>query len=106
MTSLRLWLTPDVTRMVALAILHFLWQGLALAALASAAMALSRSAATRYAIAVAVLVLMFAAPALTFFALQQQAAASETGSLATQAELIVPGEVPEMPLGASLALVA
>jgi beta-lactamase regulating signal transducer with metallopeptidase domain len=87
MSSLQLWLTPDVTRMVALAILHFLWQGLALAALGSAAMALSRNAATRYAIGVAVLALMFAAPAATFLALRHQAAASATSSLATQADL-------------------
>src|SRR5271154_581642 len=76
MSSLELWFTPDVTRAVALAILHFLWQGVALAALASAAMALSRNAATRYAIAVAVLALMVAAPALTFAVLQQRATAS------------------------------
>ena len=83
MTSLQLWLTPDVTRAVALAILHFLWQGVALAALASAAMALSRNSATRYAIGVAVLALMFAAPALTFLVLQQRAMASANGELAT-----------------------
>ena len=76
MSSLELWFTPDVTRAVALTILHFLWQGVALAALASAAMALSRNAATRYAIAVAVLALMVAAPALTFAVLQQRATAS------------------------------
>ncbi|MGA2420819.1 MAG: M56 family metallopeptidase [Candidatus Acidiferrum sp.] len=74
MTSLQPWLTRDVTHAVALAILHFLWQGVALAALASAAMALCRDAAKRYAIAVAVMVLMVAAPALTFIVLQQQAA--------------------------------
>ena len=72
-------LTPDVTNTVALSILHFLWQGVALAALASAAMALSRSAAKRYAIAVAVMVLMVAAPALTFIVLQQQAVAHSSG---------------------------
>ncbi len=76
--------------MVALAILHFLWQGLALAALASAAMALSRNSATRYAIGVAVLALMFAAPAATFLALRQQAAASATSSFATQTDSASP----------------
>src|SRR5271170_5267957 len=72
-------LTPDVTHTVALSILHFLWQGVALAALASAAMALCRSASKRYAIAVAVMVLMVAAPALTFIVLQQQAVAHSSG---------------------------
>jgi beta-lactamase regulating signal transducer with metallopeptidase domain len=84
MTSWQLWLTPDITRAVALAILHFLWQGLALAALASAAMALSQNAATRYAIAVGVLALMFAAPGLTFIVLQQRAVESANGALATR----------------------
>jgi len=84
MTSLQLWLTPDVTRAVALAILHFLWQGVALAALASAAMALSRNAATRYAIAVGVMALMFTAPGLTFIVLQQRAVASANRELAIQ----------------------
>lgn len=85
MTSWQLWLTPDITRAVALAILHFLWQGVALAALASAAMALSRNAATRYAIGVTVLALMFAAPALTFIVLQQRSVASANGELTTRA---------------------
>jgi beta-lactamase regulating signal transducer with metallopeptidase domain len=100
MTSLQLWLTPDVTRAVALAILHFLWQGVALAALASAAMALSRNAATRYAIAVAVMALMFAAPALTFVVLHQRAAASaasgtdgHAGSANTMASDSLPARV-------------
>jgi beta-lactamase regulating signal transducer with metallopeptidase domain len=75
MTSLQLWLSPDVTRVIALAILHFLWQGAALAALASVAMALCRSAAMRYAIGVGVLALMFVAPGVTFFLLRQQTAA-------------------------------
>lgn len=72
MTALQDWLTPNATRTVALAILHFLWQGVALAALASAAMVLFRSAATRYAIAVVFLALMVAAPGLTFMVLQRQ----------------------------------
>src|SRR5271155_1102103 len=84
MTSWQLWLTPDITRAVALAILHFLWQGVALAALASAAMALSQNAATRYAIAVGVLALMFLAPGLTFIVLQQRAVESANRELAIQ----------------------
>jgi beta-lactamase regulating signal transducer with metallopeptidase domain len=84
MTSWQPWLTPDITRAIALAILHFLWQGVALAALASAAMALSENAATRYAIAVGVLALMFAAPGLTFIVLEQRAVESANGELATR----------------------
>jgi beta-lactamase regulating signal transducer with metallopeptidase domain len=48
------------------ALVHFLWQGLALAALASLAMALSRSAAVRYLVGIATLLLMLAAPLITF----------------------------------------
>jgi len=60
------WLTLDLTRIAAMTILHFFWQGAALAAVAAAAMELSRRATTRYAIAVVILVLMAAAPVLTF----------------------------------------
>jgi beta-lactamase regulating signal transducer with metallopeptidase domain/sporulation protein YlmC with PRC-barrel domain len=60
------WFTPDVLRTLGLSLLHFLWQGAALAALSSAAFALARSASARYAIGVITLVLMLAAPALTF----------------------------------------
>jgi beta-lactamase regulating signal transducer with metallopeptidase domain len=72
MTALQNWLTPEVTRAAALAILHFLWQGAALAALASAAMAVFRNALTRYVIAVAFLAAMIAAPLLTFAILKRQ----------------------------------
>ena len=65
------WLSPELIRLIGLALLHFLWQGLALAALASAAMAMLRTASARYLAAVAVLALMVAAPPLTFFALRQ-----------------------------------
>ena len=72
MTALQNWLTPEVTRAAALALLHFLWQGAALAALASAALAVVRNAATRYALAVAFLAAMMAAPLLTFAILERQ----------------------------------
>src|ERR1700751_2971888 len=69
------WLAPDVSRTLGLALLHFLWQGAALAALAAAAIALPRKASTRYAIAVVALISMFAAPAVTYFVLHQSEAA-------------------------------
>ncbi|HLW84708.1 MAG TPA: M56 family metallopeptidase [Candidatus Sulfotelmatobacter sp.] len=65
MTILTSWLSPNLMRDVAWALLHFLWQGAALAALAAAAMALCRRASARYAIALSVLVLMLAAPVAT-----------------------------------------
>ncbi|HEY1270398.1 MAG TPA: M56 family metallopeptidase [Terriglobales bacterium] len=70
MISLASWLSPQVIRPLGLALLHFLWQGLALAAVAAAGMALCRRASARYAIGVAVLALMVAAPLVTFFMLR------------------------------------
>ncbi len=66
------WLSPSTLRCLALSLLHFLWQGTALAALAYVAMSLCRSTATRYAAGVAVLMLMLAAPVGTFFLLHSQ----------------------------------
>jgi len=54
------------------ALLHFLWQGTALAALAGAAMALCRRASTRYLLGVGALLLMLLAPLATFFFYSQQ----------------------------------
>jgi beta-lactamase regulating signal transducer with metallopeptidase domain len=58
-------------RLLACTLLHFLWQGLVLAAVFAALMAGLRSAASRYAAAVFVLLLMVAAPFATFFFLRQ-----------------------------------
>src|SRR5262249_61879563 len=66
------WLPPEVMRLMGLVLLHFLWQGLALAALAYVVMRLLRSAVSRYAIGVAVLALMVATPPITYFALRNQ----------------------------------
>ena len=72
MTHFADWLSPATLRPLALALLHFFWQGAALAALAYALMALCRSAATRYAVAVAAMILMVSAPVGTFFVLQAE----------------------------------
>jgi beta-lactamase regulating signal transducer with metallopeptidase domain len=72
------WFTPDVLRNLGLSLLHFLWQGAALAALAAAAIALARKASTRYAIAVVALISMVAAPAATYFVLHQSEPAFTT----------------------------
>jgi beta-lactamase regulating signal transducer with metallopeptidase domain len=65
------WFTPDVLRALGLSLLHFLWQGAALAALAAAAIALARKASTRYAIAVGALIAMVAAPPFTYSVLRE-----------------------------------
>lgn len=67
MTNLAAWLSPSVMRLMAWALLHFLWQGMVLAAVFAALMSIARGAATRYALAVSILILMVAAPIATFF---------------------------------------
>jgi beta-lactamase regulating signal transducer with metallopeptidase domain len=60
------WISPAVMRPLGWALLHFLWQGTALAALAAVAMQLCRRASIRHALGVGVLALMLAAPLATF----------------------------------------
>jgi beta-lactamase regulating signal transducer with metallopeptidase domain len=67
MTSFANWMPANVLQSLGWALVHFLWQGVALAAILSVAMAVSRSARTRYALAVGALILMVAAPLGTFF---------------------------------------
>ncbi len=74
-SALTHWLSPIAMQSLAWALLHFLWQGTALAALAAAAMALCRRASARYLVAVAALVLMLLTPFLTFLYSQRSAVA-------------------------------
>jgi beta-lactamase regulating signal transducer with metallopeptidase domain len=92
MMQLAEWLSPATLRLLALALLHFLWQGVALAALAYVVMGLCRGASARYAVGVATLVLMFVAPIGSFLILGAQnqeataiASTSETGNSSTPA---------------------
>ena len=66
MTHLLAWLAPDLLRPIGLALLHFLWQGAALAALAGLAFVMTRNPRVRYVAGVFALVLMVAAPLATF----------------------------------------
>ncbi len=52
-------------------LLHFLWQGAAIAALAAAAMSLFRESTTRYLIGVGALALMFMSFGVTFALLSE-----------------------------------
>ncbi|HEV2222781.1 MAG TPA: hypothetical protein VGR84_07240, partial [Candidatus Acidoferrales bacterium] len=67
------WFSPTVMRSLGWALVHFLWQGLALAALLSVAMTLCRKASSRYVAALVTLLLMVAAPVVTFFVLWHDA---------------------------------
>ncbi len=66
------WFSPGTMQSLGWALLHFLWQGTALAALAAATMAMCRRASTRYLLGLGALVLMFLAPLATFFFDSQQ----------------------------------
>lgn len=62
MSTFANWFSPTVTRPLGWTLVHFLWQGLALAALLSVAMTVCRKASTRY--VAAVVTLLFYHPAI------------------------------------------
>ena len=72
MTSLAHGMSPELLQALGGTLLHFVWQGAALAALLAVAMAVCRSASARYALAVAALILMIASPVVTFSLMQHQ----------------------------------
>ncbi len=72
MSTMMNWFSPSAMQSLGWALLHFLWQGTALAALAAAAMGLCRRASTRYLLGVGALVLMLLSPLATFFFDSQQ----------------------------------
>jgi beta-lactamase regulating signal transducer with metallopeptidase domain len=74
--SLTNWLSPSALHSLGWTLLHFLWQGTAVAALAAVLMMLCRRASTRYTLAVGALALMLAAPVVTFFFLSSSNAFS------------------------------
>ena len=74
MTLLAEWISPSVLRALALSLLHFLWQGAALAALAYVALAFCRQACTRYVVAVATLAVMLLSPVATLLVFRAQEA--------------------------------
>jgi beta-lactamase regulating signal transducer with metallopeptidase domain len=78
MTTLASWVSPSVVRALGWALLHFLWQGTALAGLAGASIALCRRASTRYAVALSGLVLMLAAPVLTLLLYRTSSSSNPT----------------------------
>jgi beta-lactamase regulating signal transducer with metallopeptidase domain len=73
MSAILNWLSPEVLRPLGWALLHFLWQGTALAALLYVALVFCRRATTRYAVAMVTIVLMMTVPIVTFFLLRKSA---------------------------------
>ena len=72
MTTLAHGISPALLQALGWTLLHFVWQGAALAAIFAVANTICRQATTRYALAVITLVLMMAAPAITLTELTQQ----------------------------------
>src|SRR5271169_5935273 len=94
MTNLTSWLSPSAMHSLGWTLLHFLWQGTAVAALAAVLMTLCRRASSRYVLAVGALVLMLAAPVATFFVLASSGtAASAISPPAAKTQLTTAGSV-------------
>ena len=74
MATLSSWLSAEVMHALGWALIHSLWQCLAVAALAALLMAFSRRPSVRYLVATGALVLMLAAPIATFLVLMRQEA--------------------------------
>src|SRR5436309_16076135 len=75
-TAMPHWLSPHAMHALGWSLLHFLWQGTALAAIAAVLMALCQRSSARYVVGVSVLVLMSISPLATFSYLQQTDAPS------------------------------
>ena len=69
MTTLAHGISPEWLQALGWTLLHFVWQGAALAGLFAVANTICRQATTRYALAAILLVLMIATPVITFTAL-------------------------------------
>lgn len=82
MTTLTNWLSPSALHSLGWTLLHFLWQGSALAALSAILMTLCRRASARYLLAVGSLALMLAAPVATFHFLTSSGISSNASGTA------------------------
>src|SRR5271157_6548803 len=73
MTHFAVPLSPIMVQSLGWALLHFVWQGAALAAALSVLMVCCRRASTRYALGVGAMILLLAAPVITFLVLLPRA---------------------------------
>ena len=83
MRSLVGWGNAETIRLMGMALLHFLWQGVAIAAAAFTGMTLVRRSTGKYVVAVAMLALMMASPVTTFLVLAHRHDAAVTTPSAT-----------------------
>jgi beta-lactamase regulating signal transducer with metallopeptidase domain len=89
MSNFTSWLSPELLRPLGWTLLHFLWQGAALAAILAVLHSVFRSASGRYVLGVATLVLMMAAPVITFAWLLQRAEPAATPTVSAQSRPLV-----------------
>ena len=75
MNAIQLWMQTPAAAVVGWTLIHFLWQGAAIALLLAAAMAVLRDSRARYGAACGALAAMIAAPAITLALLWPSAAA-------------------------------
>jgi beta-lactamase regulating signal transducer with metallopeptidase domain len=101
MTNLTSWFSPSVLHSLGWALLHFLWQGTALAALAAVLISLCQRASARYVVAVGTLVLMLAAPFATFFFLMPSGVAASATSSPVARATVASNAVPVTSSGIS-----
>jgi len=71
-TNLVSWISPGTMQSLGWSLLHFVWQGTALAAIAATAMEIFRRPVVRYFVGLATLALMLVAPVATFVYYTQQ----------------------------------
>ena len=94
MRNLATGISPELLQALGWTLLHFLWQGAALAALFAVANTIYRRATTRYALAAITLVLMLAAPVITFTGLLRQAVPAVTfGARGASASAVTPVQI-------------
>lgn len=104
MIHLSLLISPQLTHALGWTLLHFIWEGLALAAICAALMAICRRASTRYAVALGTLALMLAAPVITFGILQRSESTPALAAFSVSQEIrnwVAPAEIPSSPSPAS-----
>jgi beta-lactamase regulating signal transducer with metallopeptidase domain len=114
MSNVASWISPETLRTLGWTLLHFIWQGVGLAALYAVAAAICRSASARYVLAVSTLTLMLVSPVATFFWLNGQGLSTpavrtgaennvmwaETSTQHATALSIVAAPAPALPAGA------
>lgn len=93
MTILTSWLSHSAMHSIGWSLLHFLWQGTAIAASTAVLISLCRSASARYTLAVGSLVLMLATPIATFFYVRPSSEAALTTFTASASRPVAAGKV-------------